>query len=784
MLSQSSKEKVGLSVFLTLVFTVFLYVPCFAQVMRVPQQRSQALHLPVYLPSGSLDPNVPLSLMPGFPIMPDTQMLMDNFEYWDSPLNHGWQKSDPAYPVWGFGVGYGNFQTIIDFQEGSRILEVSRPSTVFMPQMERYVIWHELPGNGLRGSFSVLSLKMKSNVVIEEFDRYEIAVLCNEGTLEFRLVPIGTEQPCPVYDPESTATSHTETISTPSGTVNKTVVTATIGKENADGTWHWIMVDLQRMADNAGAPAINVINTLLVYGNSYRMDDIKFMTASAVADLKTHKKPPNLFRVNHLYTQLYDTTRRYLFGSDDIADRILITKEFIGVTGTGLTGELAEENAQLWINDIDAGLLAQFGIKSSADIPGLNSALYKNTIIPSLTLADGSPLPEGGLAILKLENPTTLLNVPVLGATLPASLLYPLDVPLLRDPMMRMGGFMSAVCKLKFLWFVGANPVTDITLTEPFPMENLSTTDPFQPAYHPLWRTSSPLTGNPYLTSPEIEMIRMALLQAGYPSWPTIAFLEFTEQSIEQMFTHIFVTNGAQVDVETFMVVTTNYPVTNYPPVFQDVHDQVMYVGKGPQSYQVSAVDADSFTISMAMGEGFKPDIEQLTYKAFINGLPSYMYGPWVENIINPKTGLITIDPKFEGMYEMVVTARDPKGAEAMTSLMLHCVNPQSWFNHAPVVVFDIETDPIFMIAGNEFVLSGIEVVDPDGEQLYYSSNIGSVSVDAEGNPIWTFHTVYEGAYQLAITAYDETGGFCIIPHMVMVMPWWTPCRCFPVPLY
>ncbi|MGA1823391.1 MAG: hypothetical protein ACMUIP_01920 [bacterium] len=781
MVSQSFKEKGVLSLFCAVLLSFFLCMPCFAQVMQVPQQRSQSLKLPVYLPSGSLDPNVPLALMPGFPIMPDTQMLMDNFEYWDSPFNHGWQKSDPDYPVWGFGIGYGNYQTVLDFQEGSRVLEVSRPSTVFMPNMERYVIWHQLPGNGLRSSFSVLSVKMKSNVVIEEFDRYEIVILCNEGALEFRLVPVGTGMPGPVYDPESTATSHTETISTLSGTTNKTVVTATIGKENADGSWHWIMVDLQRMADIAGAPALSSINTMVVYGNSYRMDDIKFMTAPAAAAIKMHKKPPNLFRVNHLYTQLFDTTRRYLFGSDSIADKILITEEFIGVTGTGLTGQREDENAQLWINDLDVGMLAQFGISSSADVPGLTADSYKNTIIPGLTLADGSPLLEGGLAMLKLENPNTLLNVPILGATLPAALLYPLDVPLLRDPMMRMGGFMPSVFKLKFLWFVGANPVTDITCTKPFPMDNLSTTDSLQPEYYPLWRTSSPLTGNAYLTAPEIEMIRMALLQSGYAAWPTIAYVEFTEQSIEQMFTHVFVTNGAQVDVETFMVVTTNYPVTNYPPAFQDVHDQVMYVGKGPQSYQVSATDADSFTVSMAMNQGFQSDIENLTYQAFINGLPSYMYGPWVENIINPKTGLITIDPKFEGVYEIMVTARDPKGAEAMTSFMLHCVNPQSWYNHAPVVVFDVETDPIFMIAGNEFVLSGIEVVDPDGEQLYYSSNIGSVSVDAEGNPLWTFHTVYDGAYQVAITAYDERGGFCVIPHLVMVMPWWTPCRCFPV---
>ena len=749
-----------------------------AQVLEFPQQRKQAMNLPVYLPSGSHDPNVPLPLMPGFPLMPDTAMLMDNFEYWDSPFNHGWHTSDPPYPTWGVGIGYGNFNTVMDNAEGSRVLDVYRASTVFMPDMEKYVISYRLPGAGLRGSFNVLCMKINSAVTIEEFDRYEIIIVCNDGTLEFHLHPTG-DPLMPVYRPEETAKASYETITSPTGTYTKTIVNAQIGKESSDGTWHLIIADLQKMTEISSAPSINVINTFMIAGNYYKMDDIKFMTPMAAKNLRHGRKPPNLFRINHIYTQLYDHFRRYVFGSDDFADKILITQEYIGVTGTGLTGQIADENSQIWIDDVNYYILAEYGINNVSDVPGLSRDSYRDIVVPGLTLANGSAMPQGGLAQLRVENPNALVNVPILNMTLPASLLYPLDVHLLRDQMMRLARPMHEMYELKFFWFVGANPVLDLSCTTEFPMNNLSTTDSLQPQYHPLWRTSSPLTQNPYLAAFEIEMIRVALLQAGYKSWPTIAALNFTEQIVENMMNFVFLTNGAQADVETFIVTTTNYPVTNYPPVFQDVHDQVMYIGKGPQSYQVSATDADSFSISLAENVGFKSDISQITYRAFMNNLPAYLYGPWSEDIINQKTGLITIDPKFEGTYEITIIARDPKGAEATNSFMLHCVNSQSWFNHAPVITFDIETDPIFIIAGNEFVLKGLEIVDPDGGPVYYSSNIGAVNADDKGNPIWTFHTVFDGPYMLQIVAYDMQGGYTTFNHMVMVMPWFTPHNVF-----
>ena len=45
----------------------------------------------------------PLVVPTASPITGD--ILVDNFEYWDSPYNHGWMQSEPDYPVYGFGMG-------------------------------------------------------------------------------------------------------------------------------------------------------------------------------------------------------------------------------------------------------------------------------------------------------------------------------------------------------------------------------------------------------------------------------------------------------------------------------------------------------------------------------------------------------------------------------------------------------------------------------------------------------------------------------------------------------
>ncbi|MEW5802832.1 MAG: hypothetical protein AB1847_12100 [bacterium] len=67
---------------------------------------------------------------------------------------------------------------------------------------------------------------------------------------------------------------------------------------------------------------------------------------------------------------------------------------------------------------------------------------------------------------------------------------------------------------------------------------------------------------------------------------------------------------------------------------------------------------------------------------------------------------------------------------------------------------------------------------DPDGEELYYSCNIGSMAMDTDekGNQraYWTFQTNFPGLYWVEITAFDQRGGWATSRFPVDVQPWWS----------
>ena len=111
-------------------------------------------------------------------------ILVDNFEYWDNPSNHGWISLEPFYPVYGFGIGYANvFQTIFDFQKGNRVLDVYRPASVFLlgGLYEKLRISYDLYTPSKPGSTSVqnfidltknprLSFSFRAPLGIEQWD--------------------------------------------------------------------------------------------------------------------------------------------------------------------------------------------------------------------------------------------------------------------------------------------------------------------------------------------------------------------------------------------------------------------------------------------------------------------------------------------------------------------------------------------------------------------------------------------------------------------------------------
>jgi hypothetical protein len=209
-------------------------------------------------------------------MVPGVMALVDNFEYWEDPKNQGWQVNEPGYPggypVWGMNVGAGLMSTVLDFQEGSRVLEVFYASNVYVPDMQKYAIAKQV---GLDASLPVLSLKLRAPVSIESFDSTEAIIICNGGTDIVRLNPRAADgcANCPVAVPEDNVSVMG------SGTANDPYVyEVRVGREAEDGSWHLIRVDLSKVV-----ATLTSIDSIVIQGNQYRADDIKFLSAAANA---------------------------------------------------------------------------------------------------------------------------------------------------------------------------------------------------------------------------------------------------------------------------------------------------------------------------------------------------------------------------------------------------------------------------------------------------------------------------------------------------------------------
>jgi hypothetical protein len=433
---------------------------------------------------------------------------------------------------------------------------------------------------------------------------------------------------------------------------------------------------------------------------------------------------------------------------------------------------LAQANFTFWQATAAAGL----GI---ADPSTIAIADYAAAIAAfNATLDDGDPATTDPMlrdlrraAIANQQGMNITMNIGGTDYTGDIRLFYPLEIPMLVDPDMAQGP-VEADGGMNMLMFTasvggahelgtGANLVQPVSTLEPVP---------YVPLYAKRSGSRGILSGEPYLKDEEVQTVAMALYYGGYDYWPNIAVLAIPpQQTIENMVVTVVCSNGLSEDVESFMLETVNYPVTNHPPVIEDVDDQIFYVEDGPQEYQLNATDADSFTFSSAVQ--YSTDIEDLIWTAYLEGYPSYMYGPYTESLINQKSGLVRFDPVSEGAYEMVVTVRDPKGAEAYAAFTIYCVNQSTWLNHPPVMLGDWD-HPMIGRQGEELMLHFQDIVDPDGEPLYFSCNIGSIGY-VNGIPVWSFQTEFPGTYMVEIVAYDTSGGYLVIPQEVIITTWW-----------
>ena len=243
------------------------------------------------------------------------------------------------------------------------------------------------------------------------------------------------------------------------------------------------------------------------------------------------------------------------------------------------------------------------------------------------------------------------------------------------------------------------------------------------------------------------------------PISPNVALMYMLPQTFDDLVITIVVTDGLLSDVETFTLSVTNYPITNHPPYLEEFDNVVGYVG-------------DELEIPILARDPDPSDV--LVYTATIDGQPSYQYGPWQESIIDPFTGVINFTPHFEGVHWIDVTVRDNRGLYARGGFQLVIATPGTWYNHAPVVTKKVQ-NPQVIKAGQEFTIP-IEIKDPDGDKLYFASNIGTVTERNDGvqGCVYSFFSYFPGQYVVTIFAYDIRGLSTQETFLLDVQPWWS----------
>lgn len=242
---------------------------------------------------------------------------------------------------------------------------------------------------------------------------------------------------------------------------------------------------------------------------------------------------------------------------------------------------------------------------------------------------------------------------------------------------------------------------------------------------------------------------------------PDIVLFYFIPYTFEDYVITIKVSDGELSDVETFTLSIVSFPIQelNHPPYLEELDDKVGYIGE-KLNIQIYASDIDLMDV--------------IVYSATIDGQPTYSYGPWVQSIINPITGVIDFTPEFEGNHWINVIVRDSKGMYAMGGFELIVVNQGTWLNHAPVITKSVQ-NPQVAKAGQEYIIP-LEITDPDGEKLYFSSNMGSVTERQDGvqGCVFRFLSHFPGQYVIRITAFDIRGAFVEETFLLDVQPWWS----------
>jgi len=774
-----------------------------------------------------------LQLMNGIGQQVGGTVVLDNFEYWNSPRDNGWEAYEPSYPIYGAGIGLGNLQTLVDFQEGSRVMDVYCNPSVFLPMggntympytISKDADYRDASGverKGIPGAFSTFSMQVRAPLSIEWFDTFRVIVrvrvqtgasasptgLVPEGTGQD--VPLGaTSVGCPntctnvkfgiadiVFVPRETQVGCTPSNvlqriyemdpATTSGTLvgniglesslydtngalipnaQPTKIWVALGRQFQDSSWHMIMEDLQTIIGGvtSGGGSVFEVLSVTVRGNQYRMDNIMFTQPGASI---ANNNAPYLFRIGPAYGQLFNTTQSRFVFAEDIDYLWLLSDQAM------LMKAQNDPDLKAQLSSLPAGCRLATRLQNigqGPDYPFIEDAAGLTPAqagFDATTASFVSPLPHvedaaGNYQYDSSFDPTTATTVaaPAAGKQSPALFTGATPRPVLTFKF-TVGDALGSVSSIGQPVPVvpgdtnGDGTVDALDINQGF-MQSLPPVLPSMNVPMSAWvrNTGAAASNNP------MYAMACAMVNSGFQTWPTIQILRpAVGQVLEDQIVTCRVEDGIAADMETFPISVVNYPVTNLPPLIEQLEDRFFPVGK-VSTYQITATDPD--WADMANG---------LTYRATLNGLPNYQYGPWMEQIINPISGTISITPQFECSMTCIVTVTDPRGAQAVGTFNIFCVDTGTWLNHPPAVLEIIES-PQIVRAGDLIIISDLHMADPDLQSLFYSCNIGSVGQ----NGIWSFQSEYPGEYMVQITGYDINGGAVTQQFVLQVLPWWS----------
>ena len=765
-----------------------MQLPAQAQVFHFPAFQSQPLQVPSWQN----------------PSTGEGDILIDNFEYWDSPYNHGWMQQEPAYPVYGFGMGYATiFNTVLDLQEGSRVLDVYRPASIFLigTPFEKHMITKFLfapptaaSPSGTSGinldpntdgqSNAILSFKFRAPLGIEPWDIFELQVHGttlgtdgiggndDDGAFIIQVRPIQPPAGSGIRNLDiSTATTGyylSELVQPGSGT-SPMIIRVDIGRNFLDGSWHVVWLDLNeinRRANQGSVPSgweFANATRIMVGGQMFRLDDIIFR----VSDF-TRLEPPDLFEVCPLYAQIFEPYR-YLFVADYEASGEIKNVNNLLLDATNFIMD-PNQIRNAWVSDL-------LRLDPNYHVIDPNHSGYDPNYTQRWLPGD----PNYG-------RPDTMA-----GNYLREDFFIDSTLPVFTDPELRIGGDRSSELRnhgtLTWNMTVGGYGASAIQafLIRPLPINPYDGMPTYLLTKYKAIEAIKAY-GQYYFGPLQCLTLESALWNAGVILWPHIAYVDYTPQYFEDLILVLEVSNGFLSDTRVFPMSVVNFPMENYPPVTQmNICARFFIVGQENECL-ILFQDPDCFIYSMAQYQGGVPatshlpmlpgnqirtDQERLVHQMTMNGLNTYQYGPWINSIIDPHSGLTSFTPQFEGVLHTVVTCTDDRGAMDFGERPIYCVYPGTWQNHPPIVIAS-PARPQVVRAGEELIITDIIIQDPDGDELYASSNIGSMGKMANGSYMWTFQSNFPGYYHVEVLFYDIRGGYTIMRIELEVKPWWS----------